>query len=405
MKKKIAIIGGGAAGFFTAINLAESRADLDVTLYEGSNKLLAKVLVSGGGRCNVTNRLEDPNLLADKYPRGSDFLLEPFKTFGSKQTKEWFEERNVPLKTEDDGRVFPLSNTSSTIFSCLTQAARSAGVTVELGKRLEKFRHNGDQWDLAFKGVDLTADALVLATGSNPKVYKIIEKNNIEIVAPLPSLFTFNAKNHHFIALAGLSVPSAYTSIKEIKGSIEDGPLLITHWGYSAPSILKLSAWYARELANLNYTFTLVMNWNGYDRKELKALFESYTTARPKDKIYSWKEHDLPKRLWQVLFAEANFKEYTNWSEIGKKGIERLLAKLCCYEVRIEGKSTFKEEFVTAGGIELNQVEHTTFAIKEQPNLYAVGEVLNIDAVTGGFNFQAAWTGGYIAAKAMRHLL
>ncbi len=404
MRKKVAIIGGGAAGFFTAINLAESRTDLDITIYEGSNKLLAKVLVSGGGRCNVTNRLEDPNLLVGKYPRGSDFLLEAFKTFGSKQTKEWFEERNVPLKTEDDGRVFPLSNTSSTIFSCLTQAATSAGVTVELGKRLERFRHNGEQWDLAFKGADLTTDALVLATGSNPKVYKIIAKNNIEIVAPLPSLFTFNAKEHHFVTLAGLSVPKANASIKEIKGSKEDGPLLVTHWGYSAPSILKLSAWYARELANLDYRFTLVMNWNGYNRKELKALFESYTASRPKDKIYSWREHDLPKRLWQMLFTEAHFKEYTNWSEIGKKGIERLLDMLCCYEIPIEGKSTFKEEFVTAGGIELNQVEQTTFAIKEQPNLYAVGEVLNIDAITGGFNFQAAWTGGYLVAKAMRHL-
>ena len=404
MRKKVAIIGGGAAGFFTAINLAESRTDLKITISEGSNKLLAKVLVSGGGRCNVTNRLEDPNLLVNKYPRGKDFLLEAFKTFGSGQTKEWFEERNVPLKTEDDGRVFPLSNSSNTIFNCLTHAARSAGVKVELGKRLEMFRHNGKQWELSFKGVDLTADALVLATGSNPKVYKAIEKNNIKIVAPLPSLFTFNAKKHHILSLAGLSVTNAYSSIKEIKGSKEAGPLLITHWGYSAPSILKLSAWYARKLANLNYRFTLVLNWNGYDRKELKILFESYMSSKPKDKIYSWKEHNLPKRLWQVLFAEANFKEYTNWSEIGKKGIERLLNKLCCYEVSIEGKSTFKEEFVTAGGIELKQVEQTTFAIKGQPNLFAVGEVLNVDAVTGGFNFQAAWTGGYLAAKAMHHL-
>lgn len=403
MKKKIAIVGGGAAGFFTAINLAESRADLDITLFEGSNKLLAKVLISGGGRCNVTNRIEDAAQLSLKYPRGSTFLLEPFSVFGSKQTKAWFEERNVPLKTEDDGRVFPLSNTSSTIYNCLTQAARTAGVKIELGKRLEKFRHNGDHWELAFKGVNLTANALVLATGSSPKVYKMVEKNNLKIIPPLPSLFTFNAKKHQFIPLAGLSVPNAYTSIKEIKGSKEDGPLLITHWGYSAPSILKLSAWYARELADLDYIFTLVINWNAYNRNELKTAFQTYTTSRPKDKVYSWKEHNLPKRLWQVLLKEAAFQEYTNWSEIGKKGIERLLDKLCCYEVRIAGKSTFKEEFVTAGGIDLAQVEPTTFALNKHPNLYAVGEVLNIDAVTGGFNFQAAWTGGYIAAKALSH--
>lgn len=405
MGKKVAIIGGGAAGFFTAINLAEQRNDLEIILYEGSNKLLAKVLISGGGRCNVTNRIEDPNQLSAKYPRGKDFLLQPFHLFGSKETKIWFEERGVALKTEEDGRVFPLSNTSTTIFGCLTKLARDKEVKVELGKRLEKFRHNGSQWELAFKGVDLVADAVVLASGSNPKVYQMVEKAGIEIVSPLPSLFTFNSEKHHLIDLAGLSVPHAYTSIKQIKGSKEDGPLLITHWGYSAPSILKLSAWYARELAALDYHFTLVINWGAYDRNELKALFKEYTTTRPKDKIYSWREHNLPKRLWQILFAEANFQEYTNWSEIGKNGIERLLDKLCSYEIRIAGKSTFKEEFVTAGGIDLKQVDATSFAINNKPNLYAVGEVLNIDAVTGGFNFQAAWTGGFLAAASIARQL
>lgn len=405
MGKKVAIIGGGAAGFFTAINLAEQRPDLNITLYEGSNKLLAKVLVSGGGRCNVTNRIEDPLELASKYPRGREFLLKPFLAFGSKDTKVWFEKRNVPLKTEDDGRVFPLSNTSSTIFNCLTKLALHNGVTVELGKRLEKFRHNGTHWELAFKSSDIVADALVLATGSNPKVYQMVEKAGLEVVAPLPSLFTFNSNKHHLIDLAGLSVPNAHTSIKEIKGSKEDGPLLITHWGYSAPSILKLSAWYARELAALDYHFTLSINWGAYDRNELKSLFQEYTTSRPKDRIYSWREHNLPKRLWQVLFAEANFQEYTNWSEIGKKGIERLLEKLCRYEINIAGKSTFKEEFVTAGGVDLKQVDNETFGILGHLNLYAVGEVLNIDAVTGGFNFQAAWTGGFLAAKALTKAL
>lgn len=401
MQKKVAIVGGGAAGFFTAINLAEKRPDLSITIYEASNKLLAKVLVSGGGRCNVTNRIESPVELAQKYPRGKEFIREPFHTFGSKETKEWFQNRNIPLKTEDDGRVFPRSNTSTTIYDCLTKGARDAGVAILKGKRLQGFEYIGERWLLRFKEENVEADVLVLATGSNPTVYKMIETEGIAVVSQLPSLFTFNAANHHLIDMAGLSVPNALTSIKELKESKEDGPLLITHWGFSAPSILKLSAWYARELAAINYNFTLVINWGYFDRAALKKQLISYTTLRPKDKIYSWREHQLPKRLWVLLLHEANFKEYTNWSEVGKKGIERILDKLCSYEVKISGKSTFKEEFVTAGGIDLQQVDSNSFSISCKPNLYAVGEVLNIDAVTGGFNFQAAWTGGFLAAEAM----
>lgn len=401
MSKKVAIIGGGAAGYFTAINLAESRPELDITIYEGSNKLLAKVLVSGGGRCNVTNRIEDPILLSQKYPRGGLFLESVFNIFGSKETKLWFGERDVPLKTEDDGRVFPASNTSTTIYNCLTRLASQNGVSVRLGKRLTSITQQDEQWALTFKEEQLKCDVLVMATGSNPKVYQMLGSQGIEIVDPLPSLFTFNAKKHHLADLAGLSVPKAFTSIKQIKGSKENGPLLITHWGFSAPSVLKLSAWFARDLAHLDYTFTLLINWGAFDRAELKATFQEYTQTKPKDKVYSWKEHNLPKRLWQVLFAESELREYTNWSEIGKKGIERLLNKLCAYEVDIKGKSTFKEEFVTAGGINLEQVDPNTFAVNTHNNLYAVGEVIDIDAVTGGFNFQAAWTGGYLAAKAI----
>jgi len=401
MGKKVAIIGGGAAGFFTAINLAEQRQDLDITIFEGSNKLLAKVLVSGGGRCNVTNRLEDPRELSSKYPRGKTFLKESFEQFGSKETKRWFEERGVALKTEEDGRVFPSSNTSSTIFNCLTKLARQNGVKVEQGMRLDGLNFADGLWNLSFKNTIIQTEILVLATGSNPKIYKLLEQNGVGIVSPLPSLFTFNAKKHHIVDLAGLSVSNAKTSIKEITGSTEKGPLLVTHWGYSAPAILKLSAWYARELARLDYNFTLVVNWDNYDRKELKSLLQSYSHSMPKSKVLNWREHNLPKRLWQKLFVEASFMEYTNWSEIGKKGIERLLDKLYSYEIPIAGKSTFKEEFVTAGGIDLKQVNNNTFQIESKDNLYAVGEVLNIDAVTGGFNFQAAWTGGFLAAKAI----
>lgn len=401
MIKKVAIIGGGAAGFFTAINLAELRQDIAITLYEGSNKLLAKVLVSGGGRCNVTNRIEDPKQLAANYPRGNEMLQETFSLFGSKETKEWFTKRGISLKTEEDGRVFPQSNTSSTIFQYFTATAKRLGITVKLGERLNGLKVIENGWQLQFKNTILNADAVVLATGSNPSILQLLQNEGIKMVLPVPSLFTFNAKKHDMLDLAGLSVPAAFTHIKEVKGSKENGPLLITHWGFSAPSILKLSAWYARELADLNYNFTLIVNWNQYDRKTLKIQFEDHTKTKAKDKVYSWKDHNLPKRLWQRLFAEAGFKEYINWSEIGKKGIERLLNVMCAYPIEIGGKSTFKEEFVTAGGIDLCQLNPKTFALHTKPNFYAVGEVLNIDAVTGGFNFQAAWSGGYLAAKSI----
>lgn len=401
MGKRVAIIGGGAAGFFTAINIAEKNADLRITLYEGSNKLLAKVLVSGGGRCNVTNEISDPKELSKQYPRGNEFLEPVFERFSSDDTEKWFTERGVPLKCEEDGRKFPQSNTSQSIYHCLTSLARKHNIEVKLSCRLDNFKQINEGWQLDFKNEQVECDFLVLCTGSNPAMYTLLAKNNIKIVPPLPSLFTFKAKEHTLIDLAGVSVSNASVSIKEIKNSIDHGPLLITHVGYSAPAIIKISAWYARELAQLDYRFTLSINWNSYDSKELAILFNQYATERPKERVVSWKEHGLTKRLWQHLCQAAELKEYTNWSEIGKKGIVRLTTVLCAYTTPISGKSTFKEEFVTAGGIDLNSVNPDTFEISDMPNLYAAGELLNIDAVTGGFNFQAAWSGGYLVAESI----
>jgi predicted Rossmann fold flavoprotein len=397
----VAIVGGGAAGFFTAINLAEKNKDYNITIYEASNKVLAKVLISGGGRCNVTNTVCDPEELVKNYPRGHEFLLPAFQKFNSKHTQEWFTNRGVALKTEEDGRVFPLSNTSQTIYDCLTSLTTKLGVTLKFNHRLKAMKSINDKWQLAFNEDIITANVVVLATGGNSQIYKIIEHLAIPLVAPLPSLFTFNAVPHHFEGLAGVSAPNAQTSIKEIKTSRENGPILLTHWGYSAPSILKLSAWHARELASFSYKFTLIINWNSYDALDLRNLFSEYQTTIPKDKVYSWRGHGLSKRLWQGVFAKAELKEFTNWSEIGKKGIARLLQALTAFEVNIDGKSIFKEEFVTAGGIDLKSVNPDSFQIKQYENLYAVGELLNIDAITGGFNFQAAWSGGYLAAQSI----
>ena len=272
---------------------------------------------------------------------------------------------------------------------------------VILGKRLKHLTYGEENWKLDFGTEQTEVDQLVLATGSNKGIYDMLTAMGIAVVPPVPSLFTFNAKQHKQIDLAGLSVPSAEVSINGIKNSHEIGPVLITHWGYTAPAILRLSAWHARELSALDYTFTLKINWAGYDHKELSATFKEYAASNPKDKVLSWKGHGLPKRLWQNLFESANLQVYTNWSEIGKKGIVRLVTALCAYEVAINGKSTFKEEFVTAGGIDVAEVNNTTFAITKFPGLYAIGELLNIDAITGGFNFQAAWSGGYIAANSL----
>jgi len=398
MSQSVAIIGGGAAGFFTAINIAEKNSDLEVTIYEGSNKLLAKVLVSGGGRCNVTNKISNPIELSKQYPRGHDFLLPVFEQFTSDDTERWFAERGVPLKCEDDGRKFPLTNSSHTIYNCLTSLASKHNVTVNMGHRLENFTQVNRRWELEFNKLAVTCDYLVLCTGSNPSIYHLLGTKGIEIVPPLPSLFTFKSKNHNLVDLAGVSVESSSVSIKELKNSFETGPLLITHVGYSAPAVIKISAWYARELAQLDYRFTLVINWGTYDADTLLELFKSYTSDKPKERVMSWKEHGLSKRLWIQLCQIAEFKEYTNWSEIGKKGIQRLIHVLCQFEAQIVGKSAFKEEFVTAGGIDLSAVKPDSFQITGQPNMYAVGELLNIDAVTGGFNFQAAWSGAYIAA-------
>lgn len=402
-KSKVAVIGGGAAGFFTAINLAEKCSNADITIYEGSSKILSKVLISGGGRCNVTNEISDPVLLSKNYPRGKSFLVDIFERFSTNDTQNWFEERGVKLKTEVDGRVFPKSDSSKTIFNCLTQHANRLGVKLEKTTRLWDFKSIQQGWKLLLSDHKLVfVDFLVLATGSNHKMYKLLAHKGLKITPPLPSLFTFNAKDHKaMINLTGISVPMGSAQIKQLPNSAQSGPILITHWGFSAPAILKLSAWHARTLAELDYTFTLVINWSDKSKEELKKEMQSSALEHPKDKVMHWKKHNISKRLWKHIFEKSELKEFTNWSEIGKKGTERLLQNMCEYEVAINGKSTFKEEFVTCGGIDLSELDPETLEITKLRQVYAAGELLDIDAITGGFNFQAAWSESVVLAEAI----
>ena len=399
MAKSIAIIGGGAAGFFTAINIAMKNSNYQITVFEASNKLLSKVLISGGGRCNVTNTISDPKLLANHYPRGFDYLEPVFNQFTTTDTQNWFENQGVLLKAESDGRMFPISDSSQTIYNCFLQNAKKLGIDIRLKYRLTDLFFDQDKWYLDFKSKKEEFDIVILATGINTGVLNILKNLDIPAATPVPSLFTFNSKNHEQKPLSGISVSNALVSINQIPERIEKGPLLITHWGYSGPSVLKLSSWLAIEIAACNYEFTLSINWNNYNYESLRNQLSSCVANNPKQKVKNWDGHNLPKRLWLDLFESLGFKVYINWSEIGKKGIEKLLSVLTKYQVNISGKSTYKEEFVSAGGIKLNSVNMDSFRIRNHQNLYAVGELLNIDALTGGFNFQAAWSGSYVISE------
>lgn len=400
---EIAIIGGGAAGFFTAAHLAED-SNLKVTIYEASNKVLSKVLISGGGRCNVTNSLSDPGELAEQYPRGHDFLKPVFERFTSTDTVNWFESRGVKLKTEDDGRMFPVTDSSKTIYDILVDQTIERGVELKLRHRLLDLSKEDGKWKLHFSDHEEYANHVVLATGCTNKILDVLQKLGLETVGLNPSLFTFNAREHDLASLSGISVPEAKARIAQIADSERTGPLLITHWGYSGPAILKLSAWQSIRLAAMEYRFTLSINWvPQWNKDSLTSHFKNKVQSTPKEKVSAWNEHQLPKRLWSYLIEAAALMPYTNWSEIGKKGIARLVAQLVDFKVEIDGKSTFKSEFVTAGGLSLSDIDPSTFSVRSQPHLYAVGELLNIDAITGGFNFQAAWSGGYLAANSIRH--
>lgn len=404
---KVVIIGGGAAGFFAAIRCAELYPDVGVTLLERGREVLGKVKISGGGRCNVTHACFVPKELIKNYPRGSKELLGPFTRFACGDTMDWFERRGVPLKIEEDGRVFPVSDNSESIMDCLIQSAHKAGVKVWTNCRCDRIIPpvvEGAPWRVETASGLLVADRVMVATGSSARIWEQMAALGHTIVPPVPSLFTFNIKDARLAGLMGLSVPDAEVYIPGTELTAR-GPLLITHWGLSGPGILRLSAWGARQLADRKYAFPLVVNWTGLSVEEVEETFEDLRAGQGKKQIAAHPQFGIPARLWRSLCIAASAgKEEVRWADMHKTLRNKLLENIAACTFQVSGKSTFKEEFVTAGGVDLRELNFKRFESKIVPGLFLAGEVLDIDAITGGFNFQAAWTGGWIAGEALGQL-
>lgn len=400
---QLIVIGGGAAGFFGAIAAAAANPAARVLILERGNAVLQKVKVSGGGRCNATHACFDARALVQYYPRGSRELLGPFMRFGPAETVAWFAERGVRLKTEADGRMFPVTDDSQTIVDCLQNAARRAGVQVRTGARVEGLEQTKSGWLLRLPRQEtLHADQVLVASGSSEAVWDLLRNLGHTIVPPVPSLFTFNVKDPRLKELAGVSVPDAAVLVNGAAKLSARGPLLITHWGLSGPAILRLSAWGARDLHALEYKFLLSVNWLGdMPATEIMQMFNRIKQENGRKQIAANALFGLPQRLWERLVAAAGIAPELRWADAGKAGLQSLGTEISGGVYRVQGKSTFKEEFVTAGGVDLREVNFKTFESKLFPGLYFAGEVLDIDAITGGFNFQAAWTGGWIAGQAM----
>jgi hypothetical protein len=402
---RVIVVGAGAAGFFAAITCAEALGPRgEVVLLEATAHPLAKVRVSGGGRCNVTHACFEPRELVKKYPRGGRELLGAFHRWQPRDMIAWLAERGVETKTEEDGRMFPITDDSATIVDCLTRAAQQAGVQLvtTLGVRSAE-RAGAGFWLTLTDGSGQRCDRLLLATGGNRSSagFTIAEKFGHTIEPLLPSLFTFHLDDPRLIGLSGVSLENAAVSVPGTKLRT-DGPLLITHWGLSGPAILKLSAWGARELAAVNYEFPLVLNWTGtHTRDSLVRELTAVREKNPKKQITTWSPLAMPQRLWERLVVSAGLAATTPWAQIGNAALGSLAAQLTAAEMKVVGKSTFKEEFVTCGGVRLAEVDFRAMESRLCPGLHFAGEVLDIDGVTGGFNFQAAWTTGRIAGEAM----
>ncbi|REE80560.1 hypothetical protein BX611_2206 [Lutibacter oceani] len=401
MKKKFIIIGGGAAGFFAAINAAELNPDLEVLILEGSNKVLQKVKVSGGGRCNVTHACFTPNELVEFYPRGKKELLGPFHQFMTGDTMEWFSTRGVSLKIEDDNRIFPESNSSQTIIDCFLESAQKAGVILKTSARVDCIEKKDDQFVVKTNTEEFIADYLLIASGSNTKVWNIMEELGHTIIKPVPSLFTFNINDARLKDIPGISVPKAYVKVLNSKLA-EQGPLLITHWGLSGPGILKLSAWGALELSKKGYNFEIEVNWLSKKQESVLEFLKSQKKKRAKKQVILQSVYEeIPKRFWEKMIVASQISSDSQWAQLSNKQLEDISKQLTQSVFKVHGKSTFKDEFVTAGGIDLKEINFKRFESKLHSNLFFAGEVLNIDAVTGGFNFQNAWTGAWIVAKSI----
>ena len=401
--RRVVIVGGGAAGFFAAINCAELATDTEVVILEKTAHLLSKVRISGGGRCNVTHSCFEPRTLTGRYPRGERALTGPFSKFQPRDTIEWFEARGVRLKTEADGRMFPTTDSSRTIIDCLVRAAESAGVRVATNCGVESARLRDDaRFDLTLSnGEQMTADRLLLATGGcrGSAAGRLAESLGHSIVPPVPSLFTFNIEKPWLRELAGVSLDDAEVSAPGTKLR-ERGPILITHWGLSGPAALRLSAWGARVLHEQDYHFPLVVNWlPSKSADQLRTELSSFRETQPAKLVANTPL--LSSRLWEALVAAAGISRETRWANLTRPALLTLVSQLNRTEFAVCGKSLNKDEFVTCGGVPLTEVDLRTMESRITPGLHFAGELLDIDGITGGFNFQAAWTTGWLAARAM----
>jgi hypothetical protein len=406
----IIIVGGGAAGFFTAINIVERNPHLKVAILERGKNVLEKVRISGGGRCNVTHACFEPNELVKFYPRGEKELRGPFHQFCSGDTIEWFDKHGVELKIEDDGRMFPVSNSSQTIIDCFLNATQKLGISVLIGQSVQSIYKKDNCWQIETPSEQYLTEKLILATGSNPKMWELLQTFGHAVVSPVPSLFTFNIKDARIKDLMGVAA-LATVRVKDTKLSAT-GPLLITHWGMSGPGILKLSAWGARILHDKNYQFTIYVNWlNDVETEDAEKLLKELKIEHAKKAASKKSPFDLadaqfagprvPNRLWESLVLASGIESETKWADLSKIQLQSLAQQLTNGCFQVNGKSTFKEEFVTAGGIDLKEINFKTMESKLHENLYFAGEIVNIDAITGGFNFQNAWTSGSIVANAI----
>lgn len=399
----VVVVGGGAAGFFSALAIAEALPNASVTIIEKTKQLLAKVRISGGGRCNVTHHCFDPSLLVKNYPRGQKELRGPFTRFQPADTVEWFKKRGVELKVEEDGRMFPTTDDSETIIRCFLKEASRLGVKVLLNHGLESIEKKEDgQFLLGLQNKEtLTANAVVIATGSAKPVFDLLETLRHKIIKPVPSLFTFNVPDSPLLELLGVSVEDAEVCLPDLNYK-QRGPLLLTHWGFSGPAVLKLSAWGARDLFNVDYRTPVEINWVPLlSETDLLEIFESNKKRFPQKTLCNEPLEGISKQLWKRLLEIIEIPATLCWADCSKKTWQQIAQQMRKMRFQINGKTTYKQEFVTSGGVATEEVDFKTMQSKKMDNLFFAGEVLNIDGVTGGFNFQNAWTSGWIAAQSI----
>jgi predicted Rossmann fold flavoprotein len=395
-------VGGGASGYFAAINIAEKNPSKKILILEKSGQVLGKVKVSGGGRCNVTNSCFIVNDLVKNYPRGEKELKGPFNKFMTGDMMAWLSERGVETNIEEDGRVFPSSNSSQTIIDLFVGLANQYSVKLNLNEGLTRLEKLDDStWKVNTSKTSYQTKNILIATGSSKQIWQHLQSIGIEIAEQAPSLFTFNIKDKRIDGLQGISVPYAEvvinnTSLKSF------GPLLINHWGMSGPAVLKLSAWGALELAKLHYKFSISVNWISETTENVDVLFKENRNSLAKKQVLTSPQFNLPKRLWESFVLHAGL-EKMNWADASKQALQNLRNELIAGKYLVDGKSTFKDEFVTCGGVDLKQIDFKTMQVKNHAGLYVIGEALNIDAITGGFNFQAAWTTAWLAAEDIAH--